>query len=160
VSFGRRPEFHPAQRAAGASDCAPDDIARISIQRPVNTAFLAESHDISHQVRTGAGEVIVVAFQLGTVSSRRHGGTVDGPNIDALQAFAPLHRARIEVERHGAVVIIIRRGAAGIGLIVRIGSLLALRRSPRATRFRSAEITRNDNWISRISSPRAFQRSR
>src|ERR1035438_2471001 len=60
-AIGGRAPFNAAERAAGAHDCAPDDLAVSGIQCPVYSALLPETDDVPNQVGSGATQVVIGA---------------------------------------------------------------------------------------------------
>src|SRR3981189_474278 len=66
-TVGRRTPLDPSERPAGADPCAPNDVAVIRIECPVDAALLGKADDITHEIGTCPSKIEILAVGYGTV---------------------------------------------------------------------------------------------
>ena len=67
LTVGRRTPLDASERTAWPNRCAPNDVAVIGIECPLDTAFLAKADNIPHQIGTCPSKVEIRATGYGTV---------------------------------------------------------------------------------------------
>src|ERR1700737_2555921 len=118
-SVGRGTPLDPSERTAWTDRRAPDDVAVIGIQRPIDAALLTKADDAAHQVGSRSSQVEIRAGGYGTVRLRsRREHTRDRPGVVPLQPLRPLDPPGLQIQCQGGVEEIISRRAVRGGIRV------------------------------------------
>src|ERR1700730_1894624 len=67
LTIGRGAPLDASERSAWPDWCAPNDVAVIGVECPVDAAFLAKAYDVAHKIRSGPPKVEIRAAGYGTV---------------------------------------------------------------------------------------------
>src|SRR4029077_3670336 len=119
LTVGRRPPLDASERTAGSDRCAPNDVAIIGIERPIDAALLPKAKKIPHQMGACPAKIEILARGDRTVrvcSCRPK--TRYCPGVKAFQPPRPLDLSRFKIQRKGSVEEIVRRSAVRGGSCV------------------------------------------
>src|SRR5258708_5390676 len=112
LTVGCRTPLDAAERTAGPDRRAPNDVAVIWIECPIDAALLAKANNITHEIGACPSQIEILAGGYGTVrvcSRREEARKV--PGVEALQSLGPFHLSSLQIQRKGRVEEIVSRSA-------------------------------------------------
>jgi hypothetical protein len=87
LTVGRRTPLDASERTAGPNECAPNDVAVIWIECPIDAALLAKADNITHEIGACPSKIEILAVGYGTVrgpwswaGSSKTAGSCEGIN--------------------------------------------------------------------------------
>src|SRR5882762_7083900 len=112
LTVGCRTPLDAAERTAGPDRRAPNDVAVIWIECPIDAALLAKANNITYEIGACPSKIKVLAGGNRTIRvcpGREKAREV--PGVKALQSLRPLDLSGLQIQRKGGVEEIISRGA-------------------------------------------------
>src|SRR5882724_1639984 len=112
LTVGCRTPLDAAERTAGPDRRAPNDVAVIWIECPIDAALLAKANNITHEIGACPSKIKVLAGRNRTIRvcpGREKARKV--PGVEALQSLGPFDLSSLQIQRKGRVEEIVSRSA-------------------------------------------------
>src|SRR5882762_490914 len=95
LTVGRRTPLDASERTARPNRCAPNDVAVIGIECPIDAALLAKADNITHEIGACPSKIEILAGGYGPVGfCPRRGEACYCPSLEALHSLRPLDLPR------------------------------------------------------------------
>src|SRR6266404_685818 len=153
LTVGCRTPLDAAERTAGPDRRAPNDVAVIWIECPIDAALLAKANNITHEIGACPSKIKVLAGRNRTIRvcpGREKARKV--PGVEALQSLGPFDLSSLQIQRKGRVEEIVSRSAVR-GRLPNRTSTVSARLSPIVRHVESLPEHRTGFHVERDNTP-------